>query len=82
MSSKHQERQAVFVILRADLFHANGTPVETLISATQVLDSQELAEQEVLRLNAMHPDGKVRYWYTHSRLFPPGRSASSVAEPT
>lgn len=80
MSSTHKEREAVFVVLRADLYHAPDTPPEMLVTAKEVVRSQELAECEVARLNAMQPDGQVRYWYTPSRLFPPGRSASSVEE--
>jgi hypothetical protein len=79
--STHHEREDVYVVLRADLFHAADAPLETLVTAKQVVRSQELAEREVARLNAMHPDGQVRYWYAHSRLFPPGRSASSVEAP-
>lgn len=81
MSSTHKEREDVFVVLRADLYHAPGTPLDMLVTAKQVVRSQELAEREVARLNAMHPDGQVRYWYTHTRLFPPGRSASSAEPP-
>jgi hypothetical protein len=59
---------AVFVILRTDLFHAAGTPLELLVTAKQVVRSQALAEREVARLNALHPDGQVRYWCVPSRM--------------
>jgi hypothetical protein len=74
-TSPHHEQ--AFVILRADLFHGTDTPFETVISAKEVVRSRELAEREVARLNALHPDGQVRYWLTPSRLFAPGRSAGS-----
>jgi hypothetical protein len=81
MAFTPDDRVQVFVVIRADLFHDPGTPLENLISAKEVVHSQELAEREVARLNAMHPDGQVRYWYTVSRLFAPGRSASSSSPP-
>jgi hypothetical protein len=81
VSSAHKEREEVYVILRADLFQGPDTRLEDLITAKEVVRSQEIAQLEVDRLNAVHADKQVRYWYTHSRLFPPGRSASSVSEP-
>ena len=81
MSSSHKEREDVYVILRADLFQGKDTPLENLITAKEVVRSEELARQEVDRLNAGHSDGQVHYWYRHSRLFPPGRSAGSVDGP-
>jgi hypothetical protein len=74
----HEE---AFVILRADLFHEPDTPLEQLITAKEVVRSLELAEREVARLNALHPDGQVRYWLTRSRLFPPGHSAGPDHRP-
>ena len=81
MSVNHQERDDVYAVLRADLFHGPDTPLETLITVKEVVRSEDIAKLEVKRLNALHPDGRVRYWYQHSRLFPPGRSASSVEAP-
>ena len=74
---KHVDREHVFVILRADLFLGSETALESLITAKEVVRSQELAKQEVARLNALHPDGAVRYWYTISRLYAEGSTASS-----
>ena len=81
MSVKHKERDDVYAVLRADLFHDAGTPLETVITVKEVVRSEDVAKREVERLNALHPDGRVRYWYQHSRLFPPGRSASSGEAP-
>jgi hypothetical protein len=75
------EHEQVFVILRADLFHEPDTPLEDKITAKEIVRSLELAEGEVARLNALNPDSQVRYWLTPSRLFPPGRSASSKEQP-
>ena len=81
MSVKHKERDDVYAVLRADLFHDSGTPLETVITVKEVVRSEDVAKREVERLNALHPDGRVRYWYQHSRLVPPGRSASSGEAP-
>ena len=78
MPPSHEE---AFVILRADLFHRADTPLETVIIAKEIVRSLELAQGEVTRLNALHPDGQVRYWVAASRLFPPGTSASSFDQP-
>jgi hypothetical protein len=81
VSSKHHEREDVYAVLRADLFLGVDVPLESLITVKEVVRSQALAEAEVDRLNAARPDGRVRYWYQHSRLYPPGRSAGSVEAP-
>ena len=80
MSRTHKEREDVYVILRADLFQGPDVPLEQLIYAKEVVRSEEVARMEVERLNAQHTKGDIRYWYTHSRLFPAGSSAGSVAE--
>lgn len=81
MSSTSKEQDDVFVVLRADLFHAPPTALERIVTAKKVVWSESLAASEVARLNALHHDGQVKYWYVHSRLFPAGQSASSVEPP-
>ena len=81
MSPSYEGQEHVFVVPRADLFHGPGAPIETLVTPKHVVYSQELAEQEVARLKALHPDGRVRYWSRVCRLYPPGRSAGSVEAP-
>ena len=81
MSTNHQEREDVYAILRADLFHNPGTPLETIVTVKEIVRSEGLAQREVARLNALRNDGSVRYWYQQSRLFPPGHSASSLEAP-
>ena len=82
MSSTPKDKEHVWVILRADLFlHPADPSLETLITAKEVVRSEELAKREVARLNSLHPEGDVRYWFTISRLFPPGTSAGSSDVP-
>ena len=81
MSKRHRPREEVFVVLRADLFHDAETPLETMITAKEVVLSREQAETEVRRLNALHPEGRVRYWFTSSRLFSDGAPPENGADP-
>jgi hypothetical protein len=81
MSKRHRPRDEVFVVLRADLFHERDTALETLVTAKQVLLSREQAESEVRRLNALHPDGRVHYWFTPSRLFKDGAIPEDGVDP-
>jgi hypothetical protein len=78
IASSYEE---AFVILRADLFHRADVPLETRITAKEVVRSLEVAQREVTRLNALHPDGQVRYWAARSRLLPSGSSSSSDEPP-
>jgi hypothetical protein len=78
MSKCHQPRQEVFVVLRADMFHGTHAALETLVTVKAVLRSREQAESEVRRLNALHPDGQVRYWFAPSRLFRDGDATEDV----
>jgi len=61
----------IYVILRADLFQGRDVEPETLVTAKAVVRSAEVAEREVARLNALHPDGRVRYWSQISRFEEP-----------
>ena len=75
MSRTHKERQEVFAILRWDGFHTSATSPEVLVTVKEIVRSQELAEAEVARLNALNEGRNVRYWWQPTRLFPEGRSA-------
>lgn len=68
MRQQNSTHKQVFVILRADLFHRTAVPPEGFVRAKEVVRSLEEAEAEVARLNALHPDGAVRYWWQASRL--------------
>jgi hypothetical protein len=81
VTTSQSDCEQVFVILRADLFHSADASIETTITAKEIVRSLDLAEREVARLNALHADRRVRYWVSPSRLFPPGRSASSYGQP-
>jgi hypothetical protein len=67
----------VYAVLQADLYQGPAAPLEVLITVKEIVRSEELAEREVARLNALRNDGSVRYWWQVSRLFAPGQSASS-----
>ena len=48
---------------------------DLLVTVKEVVRSQEVAEAEVARLNALNEGKGVRYFWQTTRLFPEGRSA-------
>jgi hypothetical protein len=68
-------------VLRADLFHGPGADLETVVTAKAVFGSRAEAEREVRRLNALRPEGRVRYWCTCSRLFRDGGGPEDGVDP-
>ena len=73
-----KERQGVYAVLRYDSFHGPDAAPETTVTVKEIVRSQELAEAEVARLNALRTDDEVRYWWQYTRLFPEGSSASAT----
>jgi hypothetical protein len=71
----------VYVVVRADLFHKPDVSLEELVTTKAVLRSREAANREVARLNALHPDGSVRYWCSFSRLYEDDVSGKDRDEP-
>ncbi|HEX6987335.1 MAG TPA: hypothetical protein VF170_18300 [Planctomycetaceae bacterium] len=68
------ERDGVYAILRFDGFHGPETPPEVAVTVKQVVRTQDIAEAEVTRLNALNGGKGVRYWWQFTRLFPLGES--------
>jgi hypothetical protein len=64
-----RNKESVWVILRADLFQGRDSDPQTLVTAKGVVRSEDVAHKEVERLNALHPDGLVKYWCQVSRLY-------------
>jgi len=77
MSSKHKNRDEVYAVLRYDGFHRPDASPEVTITVKEIVQTQELAEAEVARLNALVNDSDVRYWWQCTRLFPEGKSAGT-----
>lgn len=75
MSRRHKERDEVYAVLRWDGFHGVDSEPEVLVTVKEIVRSQELAEAEVTRLNALNEGKGVYYWWESTRLFPEGRSA-------
>ena len=61
--SKRQHPHTEVVLPRADLFY--GPDITTKV----VYSSREVVEREVARLNELHDEDTVRYWWSHSRFF-------------
>jgi hypothetical protein len=75
MSRRHKQREEVFAIVRWDGFHSPGASPEVFVTVKEIVRSQDLAEAEVARLNALCEGSDIRYWWQPTRLFPEGRSA-------
>lgn len=54
-----QDKQPVWVILRADMFQGPEAKPSSLVTAKAVVRSGEFAKSEVERLNSLHPDGSI-----------------------
>lgn len=74
----HRSSEPVWVVLRADLYLDAETPLEVRVTAKEVVRSQDLAEREVERLNALRNDSSIRYWCQQSRVYVPGQSAGTT----
>jgi len=77
MSKSHKERDQVYAVLRWDAFQAPDSTPEVQVTVKEVVRSRELAEAEVVRLNALNEGKQVRYWWQRTRFFPEGKSAGS-----
>lgn len=58
----------VFAVIRLDDFRAATAPLEDSFSATKVFLTEEAAEQEASRLNALNSDKDCRYVIQVTRL--------------
>ncbi len=72
------QRLQVFAVLRFDFYLREDAPEEDRVTVKEVLASQDQAEREVERLNALVHDQGVKYVWQATRYFPkgPGGSAS------
>jgi hypothetical protein len=63
MSRRHKQREEVFAIVRWDGFHSPGASPEVFVTVKEIVRSQDLAEAEVARLNALCEGSDIRYWW-------------------
>jgi hypothetical protein len=75
-------QRGVFAVLRHDGFHGKDTPLEHTISVKEIVCTQELAEEEVARLNSVQDSKGVHYWWQYTRLYPDGESAGTSGAAT
>jgi hypothetical protein len=78
MSRRHKERDEVYAVLRWDGFQGVDSEPKVLVTVKEIDCSQELAEAEVARLNALNEGKGVHYWWQSRRPFLEGRSAGSA----
>jgi hypothetical protein len=75
-----KDGEGVYAILWHDGFHAPGTSLQTTVTVKEIVRTQELAEAEVRRLNALNEGSGSGYWWQYTRLFPDGQSAGSRSQ--
>jgi hypothetical protein len=73
----HREREAVYAILRYDAFQGPDARPEVAVTVKEIVRTLDLAEAEVVRLNALTEGRDVRYWWQQTRLYPEGESAGA-----
>ena len=56
MSRKHEPREEVYAILRADLFHGPDVAVEHAVYVKAIVYDRDVAVREVERLNELNAD--------------------------
>ncbi len=76
MSRRQKPREEAYAVVRVDL-PLTETALGDSITVKEVVSSRELAEQEVARLSALNAGKGCFYFFTSTRLFPPGESAGS-----
>jgi hypothetical protein len=73
MGKHRQERfRDAYAVVRIDGFHDPGAPDQFVVTVKEVWLSQEQADREVERLNALvrerHGDDSIRYFAQYTRL--------------
>lgn len=69
----------VYVVFRVEpeIFQASeADDISALITIKEVLPSEEQADAEVQRLNALNSAKGVRYFFQNARHYPDGRKAN------
>ena len=64
------EKTQVFAIIRVDKFHDESVKLENKITAVKIVRRQELAQQEVGRLNQLNTAKDCIYFWQATRLSP------------
>ncbi len=78
MSRKYKDQEPVYAVMRADLFLSDIGDLEKVVVVKEVVRDLETAKAEVERLNSLRgEDGKMRYWWQATRLYPAGTSAGT-----
>ena len=82
VNSKYKEKEHVWVVMRFDRFvlkeKVTDRDVESAVSVKEIVTTEEIAQEEVKRLNHINADKDVYYWYCLGRLFPEGSCSGPV----
>lgn len=70
--------QEVYAVIRQDIWRdMNRAMIEEVITIKEVVMTQEIAEQEVARLNKLNEGKGAKYWWQYTRFFPEGSAGSA-----
>jgi hypothetical protein len=76
MTNKYKQQEHVYAVIRWDKDYS-GTDPDLLITVKEIVRTQDLAEAEVVRLNALNKHKGVHYWWQTTRLYPEDSSAGT-----
>lgn len=68
MNAPSLRYEHVYAVVRADTFQPDDVPQEERITVKKIVLSQENAEREVARLNALNIDKGVIYFWQMTRM--------------
>jgi hypothetical protein len=71
MAGRYDRSSSVWVIVRVDLFQLRGARIpddpKVFVAVKEVVDSEDVAEAEVARLNELQAEKDVVYFYERGR---------------
>jgi hypothetical protein len=79
MSARRTAPDEVYAIVRWDGFQGAAARPEALVTVKAVVRSQDQAEAEVARLNALVEGEDIRYWWQTTRLLVEPSAGNHVA---
>ena len=79
MNARRTERDQVYAVVRWDGFQGSAARPEALVTVKEIVRSQQQAEAEVARLNALAEGQSIRYWWQVTRLLPESSDGDGVA---
>ena len=63
-----RQKRQVFAVIRVDEFQGLDAPIESKVTVTQIVSTEEIAEREVERLARVNADKGCRYYWQATRF--------------